>query len=95
MSLYVYSIWVYRVELSHQAATAAAGGSTAPSRFIDIPFDDSYTMSSTWVQRIATEPRVPLLDGVQFKTEAQDPETHFMFKSIIFRPLTLVPLEQA
>ena len=78
MSLYTYSMWVYRVELSQST--------TKRPRFIDIPFDDSYPTCHTWVQRLATEPRVPLLQGMQFVTVAEDPEMHY---TVSYTHLTL------
>jgi hypothetical protein len=93
MNLYTYSMWVFRVELTPFYGADASGQQAKRPRFIDIPFDESYPPRTTWVQRLATEPRVPMLEGMQFVTAAQDPETHFMLKSIILRPLNIVPAE--
>eukprot|EP00959_Pyramimonas_sp_CCMP1952_P115230 2408640-Pyramimonas_sp.AAC.1 len=62
MSLYVYSLWVYRVELSPRAQPAGefeAGGGAKRSLHVDIPFDSSYSAARSWAQRLAAEPRAP------------------------------------
>ena len=95
MSLYVYSMWVYRAELSHRAA----GGleykkNPTPPMHVDFDFEPTYPGASTWTQRIATEPRVPRPEGFQFVSESQDPETHFMLKSVLLQPLFLEPWDE-
>ena len=40
------------------------------------------------MQRIAEEPRVPKIDGMQFITDA-DPERHYLDKSVLLRPVYL------
>ena len=88
MSLYVYSIWVYRAELPHfRAKDQVPDDSTG--RSINIAFDSSYSAAKNWVQRIAAEPRVPKVSGFQFVAESSNAETHFLMKSILLRPLDL------
>ena len=67
MSLYVYSLWVYRVELPSFIATAQ-GADASSGRHIDIPFDEAYSAGESWVQRLAEEPRLPDVQGFQFVT---------------------------
>ena len=82
MSLYVYSIWVYRVELSHQKAREdARDESNTPH--VDIPFHPSYRASKNWKQRIAVEPRVPKVSGFQFVAGHSNAETHYLMKSLL------------
>ena len=88
MSLYVYSVWVYRVELSPYQSTDASTRQSKKPRFVDIPFDESYPARMTWVQRLSSEPRVPKVEGMQFVSEA-DMETHCMLKAVLLRPLYL------
>ena len=42
------------------------------------------------MQRLAVEPRVPMVDGMQFLSD-KDPETHFMLQALLFRPVYLKP----
>ena len=88
MNLYVYSIWVYRVELSPFSTANASEHTSSKPRFVDIPFDESYPARTTWVQRLASEPRVPRVEGMQFVGEA-DREMHFMSKAVLLRPVYL------
>ena len=71
MCLYVYSIWVYRVEVRpySKPAFAASNGSALP-RHVDIPFDSTYSAATSFFQRIASEPRVPKPEGMQYISEA-------------------------
>ena len=88
MNLYVYSILVYRVELSPFSAKNASEHSSSKPRYVDIPFDDSYPSRTTWVRRLASEPRVPRVEGMQFVSEA-DREMHFISKAVLLRPVYL------
>ena len=85
MSLYVYSIWVYRVEMRPSAAEK----DDQDGLHIDFPFDSSYTGARNWKQRLATEPRIPKVDGFQFVNEDANSETHYLMKSILLRPVYL------
>ena len=67
MSLYVYSMWVYRVErnqFSKDKNNMDDTGSSSRPHHMDIPFDATYPGANAWMQRIATEPRVPRPDGM-------------------------------
>ena len=81
LSLYLYSMWVYRVE--------------KPARkdpeIMTIPFDDGYTLKNAYVQRIAAEPRVPRVDGCQiFCTDSEsERESAYKLLSVLLRPLRL------
>ena len=85
MNLYVYSMWVFRVEIQPASGQASGG------RFVDIPFEASYPGSSTWIQRLAPEPRVPMPKDFYYGTESADAEKHFQMKSILLRPIYLAP----
>ena len=85
MNLYVYSIWVYRVELRPSAAEK----DDQDGLHIDFPFDSSYTGARNWKQRLATEPRIPKVEGFQFVNEDANSETHYLMKSILLRPVYL------
>ena len=89
MSLYVYSMWVYRAERNPYAVNKSPDAQTKP-RYVDMPFDDSYVAGRTWVQRLALEPRIPKVEGFQFVTDV-DPEMHFLLKAVLLRPIYLGP----
>ena len=59
-------------------------------RQIDIPFDGSYPAAASFIQRIASEPRVPKPEGMQYISEAHS-EMHYMLLNILLRPLFLPP----
>ena len=64
MSLYIYSIWIYRVELRPSACGGEDEGSGGPtSPHIDISFESSYAGGRNWTQRLAMEPRIPKVEG--------------------------------
>ena len=73
MSAYVYSIWVYRVELR-----PSKSDDEPLSNHVDIPFDPSYTVARNWTQRLCMEPRIPKVDGFQFVSVDTNPETHYL-----------------
>ena len=91
MSLYIYSMWVYRSESKPFAEDASTDKKRKP-RHVEIPFDETYTAAKTWTQRIALEPRVPKPEGFRFITDA-DPEMHYLLKAILLRPIYL-PLQR-
>ena len=72
MNLYIYSMWVYRVE--KHAYRLATG---LESSNMDIEFDESYTARGTFIQRLSAEPRVPKLEGMQYVSEATA-EVHYI-----------------
>ena len=55
---------------------------------IEMEFDESYPSRQTFIQRLAVEPRVPMIEGMQFISD-KDPETHHMLLSLLFRLLSL------
>ncbi|CAK0850189.1 unnamed protein product, partial [Prorocentrum cordatum] len=92
MSLYVYSIWVYRVELPLHALPAGEldhEGSGGRTLHVDIAFDSSYTAARNWTQRLAVEPRIPKAEGFQFVSAESNVETHYLMKSVLLRPVHL------
>ncbi|CAK0792583.1 unnamed protein product, partial [Prorocentrum cordatum] len=92
MSLYVYSIWVYRVELPLHALPAGEldpEGSGGRTLHVDIAFDSSYSAARNWAQRLAVEPRIPKADGFQFVSAESNVETHYLMKSVLLRPVHL------
>ena len=86
MNLYVYSMWVYRVE-THARSLPGTCGPRAP-RHIDIEFDESYKAHGTFVQRLSAEPRIPKPEGMQYVPET-NAEVHYMLLGILLRPLRL------
>ena len=81
LSLYMYSMWVYRVEKPEKAS---------PDDFL-FPFDDAYPLKCSYVQRIAAEPRVPRIDGCQLfciDSEAER-EQGYKLLSLLLRPWQL------
>ncbi|CAK0817607.1 unnamed protein product, partial [Prorocentrum cordatum] len=92
MSLYVYSIWVYRVGLPLYALPAGElepEGSGGRTLHVDIAFDSSYSAARSWTQRLAVEPRIPRADGFQFVGAESNLETHYLMKSVLLRPVHL------
>ena len=92
MSLYIYSIWVYRVELPRHALPAGElepEGSGGRTLNVDIPFDSSYSAARNYTQRLAAEPRIPKPDGYQFVSEDSNAETHYLMKSVLLKPVRL------
>ncbi|CAK0911448.1 unnamed protein product, partial [Prorocentrum cordatum] len=92
MSLYVYSIWVYRVELPLHALPAGEldpEGSGGRTLHVDIAFDSSYSAARNWTQRLAVEPRIPKAEGFQFVSAESNVETHYLMKSVLLRPVHL------
>ena len=87
MSLYIYSMWVYRAEKTPFAQDASLKHERK-LRHIDIAFHETYAAARTWIQRIAKEPRVPKPEGYRFITEV-DSEMHYLLKAILLRPIYL------
>lgn len=88
LSLYIYSMWIYRAERNPYAVVSSTECPKLST--VDIPFDDSYIAGRTWVQRLALEPRLPKVEGLQFITDV-DPEMHFLLKAVLLRPVYLPP----
>ena len=78
LSLYLYSMWVYRGERTVRIE---------PETLI-IPFSKSYILHGSYFQRLATEPRVPKIDGAQIFDTATEKEREraFMLCSLLLRP---------
>ena len=83
MSLYVYAMWVFRVE---KPGRIGASRPTRP-RFIDVEFAPHYALCNTHSQRIASECRVPLFEGFTMPPTMVDSETAALYKQILLRPL--------
>ena len=78
--------------MPYAASSSRSIETPSKPRHVDIAFDVSYAPSATFVQRLAVEPRVPKLEGVQFVSEA-DAEKHNMVLALLLRPLYLPPCE--
>jgi hypothetical protein len=79
MSLYLYSMWVSRVDL--RVVTLAL-------KCIHIPFDKGYAAPNTWVQRILVDPCVPRLEGFQSMINSEA-EIYYMCKLVLLRPISV------
>lgn len=88
MSWYVYSMWMYRVEKAPPAEVSVRG---AVQRFVDVPFDRSYKLHKTHMQRVATEFRVPMFEGFSMPPSTRDSETAAMFKQLLTRAWKVEP----
>jgi hypothetical protein len=87
ISLYIYSMWVYRA-VRTPFAQDASSDQKRKLRHIEIPFHETYAAARTWTQRIAKEPRVPKPEGYRFITDV-DSEMHYLLKAILLRPIYL------
>ena len=88
VSLYLYSMWVCRAEKTHRPPKDKKETASG-ERFVEIDFDHSYPVASSWTQRLVSKPRITFFDGVQFVTEAAAAEEHYKLKSVILRPIFL------
>ena len=82
LSLYVYSMWVSRVEKHH-----------SNDKQVTIPFSTSYKLAVGYVQLVMVMERVPKIDGFTMPPpregkddEISDFELNAMFKSVLHRP---------
>ena len=90
MHWYVYSMWVYRIEIQRPTKRDDDGQlKTPPPRFIDIDFSPDYKLHRTHKQRIATEFRVPHFEGFTMPPSTEDSETAAMFKSLLLRAISV------
>ena len=87
ITLYVYSMWVSRVECSP----------TDKNRQVVIPFNPFYKLASGYGQLVTVMERVPKIDGYTMPPPRMggagavaDMELNAMFKSVLHRPTTLV-----
>jgi hypothetical protein len=83
MSFFVYAMWVYRVE---KPPREEASVRSALVKNFDMPFAEAYKLSSTHLQRISTELRVPMFEGFLMPAATVDSETASMFKQLLCRP---------
>lgn len=84
MSWYVYSMWIYRVELG-----APSQETCSTLRYIEIKFAQHYHLHRTHTQRLATEFRVPLFEGFTMPSATHDAEAAAMYKQLLLRPLVV------
>jgi hypothetical protein len=80
MSLYVYAMWVFRIERPAKKAR---------HRFIDIEFVPTYALRNTHLQRLASDFRVPLFEGFTMPSGDADSETAALYKQVLLRPLAV------
>ena len=87
MTLYVYSMWVHRVE--------AHSTEQVPNRVV-LKFDPSYKLAVGYRQQLAVLERVPKIDGYTMPPPRAgtvgaiaDLELNAMFKSVLHRPAAL------
>ena len=84
MSWYVYSMWVYKVEVP-----AFPERAPRQPRHVDIEFAQHYHLRNTHIQRLATEYRVPLFEGFTMPSAMHDAEVAAMYKQLLLRPLAV------
>ena len=89
MHWYLYSMWVYRVEVLPLKLNDDGEPMVPGPRFIDIDFSPDYKLHRTHRQRIATEFRVPLYEGFTMPPSTRDSETAAMYKSLLLRDLSI------
>ena len=92
MSWSTYGMWVYRVELPPRAEVSVR---SAVTRFVDIYFDKVYKLSTTHMQIISTEPRVPMFEGFTMPPVTMDAERHAMDKQLQCRPFSVPEGDQS
>ena len=76
-------MWVFRVE---KPGRTGASRPTRP-RFIDVEFVPHYALCTIHSQCIASEFRVPLIEGFTMSPTMVDSETAALYKQILLRPL--------
>lgn len=86
MSWATYGTWVYRIELPPGPKTSVR---SALPRHVDVCFHPAYKLATTHVQRISTEPRVPMFEGFTMPPLTHDPERNAMYKQIQCRPFAV------
>jgi hypothetical protein len=91
MSWSTYGMWVYRVEIPPRAEVSVR---SAVARFVDVYFDADYKLASTHMQRISTEPRVPMFEGFTMPPITQDAERNAMYKQLQCRPFSIPRSDQ-
>ena len=88
MSLFVYAMWVYRVE--KQPPESDPDKVQAP-RHVQVEFSPDYKLHHSHQQRIASELRVPLFEGYTMPTSFQDSESAALYKQLLTRPIAITP----
>ena len=86
MSWSTYGMWVYRIEVPPRAEVSVR---SAVARFVDIYFASDYKLASTHMQRISTEPRVPMFEGFTMPPVTTDAERNAMYKQLQCRPFSV------
>ncbi|MCP4861773.1 MAG: hypothetical protein GY902_11065, partial [Planctomycetes bacterium] len=92
MSWSTYGMWVYRVEIPPRAEVSVR---SAVLRFVDIYFDQDYKLANTHMQRISTEPRVPMFEGFTMPSVTMDAERNAMYKQLQCRPFSVPEGDQS
>ena len=64
-------------------------GRAPTRRWIDIPFSEDYVLHRTHVQRLASEPRVPMSEGFTMPPSTRDSETAALHKHLRTRSLSV------
>ena len=77
-------MWVFRIEKPHRRPDQQPR-----PRFIDIEFAPHYSMSTTHLQRLATEFRVPMMQGFTMPSSNVCSETAAMYKLLLLHPLSV------
>ena len=84
MSWHVYAMWVYRVD-----KPVPFEGRAPTRRWVEAPFSEDYALHKTHVQRLASEPRVPMFEGFTMPPSTRDSETVALYKHLRTRPLSV------
>ena len=95
MHWYLYSMWVYRVEVLPLRLKDDGEPVVPGPRFIDIDFSPDYKLHRTHKQRIATEFRIPLYEGFTMPPSTRDSETAAMYKSLLLRGFSIKQSEES
>ena len=77
-------MWIYRIEKQHRRPDQKV-----KPRFVDIEFAPHYAMSGAHLQRLATEFRVPFVQGFTMPSSTNDSETAAIYKQLLLRPLSV------
>ena len=51
-----------------------------------VPFEAHYPMAAMYEQQVRPRAAIPMIDGFQCPTMAQEPEDNSMFKAMLFTP---------
>jgi hypothetical protein len=64
-------------------------------RFVDVYFNKDYKLANTHMQRISTEPRVPMFEGFTMPPVTMDAERNAMYKQLQCRPFSVPQGDQS